>query len=81
MYLAGAIVLILFTKDIFDVLITKLFFSNRSRGSLGFSQSNGSNVMFHAVNIIRTLFLPFSFIRSFYGKNNGAELIIVARKV
>ena len=66
------------SSNLFDVMISKIFFSNKPRGSVGFSQSNSkSDFVFHAINVLRAFFIVFSI---FTPRNKGAELLIIAKK-
>jgi 2-polyprenyl-3-methyl-5-hydroxy-6-metoxy-1,4-benzoquinol methylase len=66
------------SSNLFDLLISVLFFKNRPRGSVSFSQSKGkSNFMFHLINVIRAFFITFSL---FVPQNKGAELVIITQR-
>lgn len=68
------------SNNLFDIIVTKLFFKNKSRGSVKISLSSvNSPFYYHLANILRCFFIPFSWLISFK-KNSGSELRIIAQK-
>jgi len=71
-------------QNLYDLLITRLFYSNKSRNTVRqFKTSLKGKVIFKANQIARLMFTPVSYVYSFLRKasNEGSELLIVAQKV
>lgn len=67
------------SNNFFDILVTKLLFRNKSRGSVNISLSRvNSPFYYHLANVLRCMFIPLS-IFTYFIPNSGSELRVVAR--
>jgi 2-polyprenyl-3-methyl-5-hydroxy-6-metoxy-1,4-benzoquinol methylase len=70
-------------QNLYDLLITRLFYRNKSRNVVRKHDTNATgNLFFRANQIVRLVFTPFSYLVSFLrsGSNEGSELLIIAEK-
>lgn len=70
--------------NIYDIIMQKIFFKKRPRGSIAINYEQKVNVVMIADSIIRLFFTPFSYLLNFLrGKTytKGAELMIVSEKL
>jgi len=71
-------------QNLYDLLITKLFYKNKSRNTVRqFNSSLRGEVVFRLNQLVRLAFTPVSYAYSFTrsSRNEGSELLIVAEKV
>jgi SAM-dependent methyltransferase len=70
-------------QNLYDLLISYLFYKNKSRNTVRqFGDGAGGGVFFRVNQIVRLLFTPLSYFISFIRKNKkeGNELMMVAKK-